>query len=400
MRRAWRMLAAAVLAQFGSSVVEQGLPTLTGFVKQDLGLSAAAAGLVASSINIGRAAGAFRAGRAADDFGERRVLVVGGICAGLLTVIAVTLPLVALIPGLIVTGVFVSAATPAGGKFVLRAFPVTHRAFALGVRQTGTPLGGIAAAVMLPLLASHWGWRTALAVAGVFAALAALSVLPIGGAAAEFDELRTKAPKPTTTFRAFLRERDIVLLSLWAATMVSAQYALVAFVALDASQRAHVSLAKAALLVAIAQGGGVIGRLGWGLISDRVLAGARKPVLIGLTAVAAGVALTLTVTPEHLGYWTYGVIAAFGGLSMIGWQGMWMTALAERAGAERAGAATGFSLTFVTIASAGAPPFYGLIHDVAGTFRASWGVLALLIIVSAVPVVRMVEKDVTDRPAR
>ena len=35
----WRILGLAVLAQFGVSVVDQGLPTLNGFVKAELGVS-------------------------------------------------------------------------------------------------------------------------------------------------------------------------------------------------------------------------------------------------------------------------------------------------------------------------------------------------------------------------
>ncbi len=35
-RAAWRLLGAALVAQVGISVVEQGIPALTGFIKSDL----------------------------------------------------------------------------------------------------------------------------------------------------------------------------------------------------------------------------------------------------------------------------------------------------------------------------------------------------------------------------
>ncbi len=41
----WRVLTLALLAQVGTSVIDQGIPTLTGFIKADLRLSAATAGL-------------------------------------------------------------------------------------------------------------------------------------------------------------------------------------------------------------------------------------------------------------------------------------------------------------------------------------------------------------------
>ena len=43
----WFVLGAALTAQIGFSVPEQGLPTLAGFLQADLSLSAAATGLFA-----------------------------------------------------------------------------------------------------------------------------------------------------------------------------------------------------------------------------------------------------------------------------------------------------------------------------------------------------------------
>src|SRR5207245_3578912 len=94
---AWRLLGAALVAQVGISVVEQGIPSLTGFVKNDLGLSAATAGLVVSSFTFGRIFGAYGAGVAADRIGERTVLVAGGVAGGALVALAAATPL----PGLL-----------------------------------------------------------------------------------------------------------------------------------------------------------------------------------------------------------------------------------------------------------------------------------------------------------
>ena len=78
-RAAWRLLGAALISQIGISVVEQGIPVLTGFIKTDLGVSAAAAGLTVSAFTVGRALGSYAAGVAADQVGERRVLIGGGL---------------------------------------------------------------------------------------------------------------------------------------------------------------------------------------------------------------------------------------------------------------------------------------------------------------------------------
>ena len=48
-RSPWTILGFAVGMQFGVSLIDQGVLTLTGFIKLDLGLSAFAAGLVVAS---------------------------------------------------------------------------------------------------------------------------------------------------------------------------------------------------------------------------------------------------------------------------------------------------------------------------------------------------------------
>jgi hypothetical protein len=78
-------------------------------------------------------------------------------------------------------------------------------------------------------------------------------------------------------------------------------------------------------------------------------------------------------------------VAILAGLTLIGYQGLWITMVAEVAGPVRVGAATGFAVTFVGIAIALSPPFFGLVSDIAGTYRAIWGVLAVLIAIAFVP---------------
>ncbi|MDX6471949.1 MAG: hypothetical protein QOK22_765, partial [Gaiellaceae bacterium] len=119
----WFVLALAVVAQFGVSIVDQGLPLLTGFIKADLGLSSALAGLAVSSFAFGKIFGSYAAGVAADRLGERRVIVAGGAAVGVLTACAAAAPGAAVFPVLFFAGLASSTSTPAGGRLVLLAFP-------------------------------------------------------------------------------------------------------------------------------------------------------------------------------------------------------------------------------------------------------------------------------------
>ena len=139
---AWRVLGVAVVAQVGYSVLEQGIPTLTGFVKVDLGLSAFVAGLAVSSFVFGKIFGSYLAGVAADRLGEGRVLVAGGLATACLVALAMLSPLPVLFVLLVAAGMASAASTPAGGRLVLLAFPPNRRGLALGIRRRASRSGG------------------------------------------------------------------------------------------------------------------------------------------------------------------------------------------------------------------------------------------------------------------
>src|SRR5262249_26790607 len=91
------------------------------------------------------------------------------------------------------------------------------------------------------------------------------------------------------------------------------------------------------------------------------------------------------VVPRSASVGVLALVAAIAGFALIGFQGLMITMLVEAAGAERAGAATGFAVTFTSIAVAASPPFYGLVADTAGTYRAVWAALACVLVVALIP---------------
>jgi predicted MFS family arabinose efflux permease len=378
----------AIVAQVGISVVDQGIPTLTGFIKASLGISAAEAGLIVSCFTFGRIFGSYAAGVAADRLGERRVLVAGGLATGGLVVLAVTNPLPALVVLLVLAGMASAASTPAGGRLVFVSFPREKRGLALGLRQTGIPVGGLLAAALLPWIAHLASWRWSLAVAGLIAAAAVIPLL-LSGLADRGN--RGHAPRPTGPSPA--RDRNIRLLTLWGCLLVTGQYALIAFLALDLRQNAGLTLATASLLVAVAQASGIVGRIAWGAWSDRTLAHGRKPLLLVLTAVALAGVLLLLAAPRSAPVAVLVVVSAIAGVALIGFQGLWVTMVTELAGPDRAGTATGFGVTFISIAIAISPPMYGLIADATGNYRAIWAALAGVLVLAFVPAALVHERE-------
>jgi sugar phosphate permease len=180
--------------------------------------------------------------------------------------------------------------------------------------------------------------------------------------------------------------------------LVSGQQALLAFLALDLHEAAALSLPVAATLLIAAQAGGIVGRIGWGLASDRLLGGRRRPLLLVITALALVAALALVVVPGRASLALVAVVALVAGLSLIGYQGLWLTTVAELGGPRRAGEVMGFGLMFIAIASVLSTPIYGLVADLAGDYSAIWVALACVLALAFVPVALLRER-VTEEVA-
>lgn len=391
----WIGLIAATTAQTAVSVSEQGVPTLTAFVKQDLALSAAAAGALVAAIPAGKVLGSYLAGRAVDSIGERLVLVVGATAMGVVIMLSALAPIAGLAALLLGAGFFAATPTPAGGKLVLLAFPSHRRGLAMGIRQTGIPLGGLVAALALPALAGFWGWRTGLFAAGVLTIAGAGAALVVGGVETRAQRrAETAAARSGPSQRRLMVDRDILLLTAWGTLLVGGQYVLIAFLPVYLHEGGQISLTAATLFVAIAQVGAIVGRLLWGVMSDRLFGARRRPLLILITAVGIVSFVILSLLPPESPLALFALAAFLGGLSVVGWQGIFIMSIGEIAGPLRAGTATGFSLTFIAVGITVSPPLYGLLADSTGGFQAVWVALAIVVALALVPAVLVREPAV------
>ena len=92
-------------------------------------------------------------------------------------------------------------------------------------------------------------------------------------------------PRPGRPQRHVGRNRNLVLLTIWGCLIVTGQYALVAFLALDLNQSSGLTLAEGSVLVVVANAAGIVGRIVWGLVSDRHSGGNRKAFLLAINVV-------------------------------------------------------------------------------------------------------------------
>jgi MFS transporter, ACS family, aldohexuronate transporter len=371
-------------AQAGAAVVQQALGALAPIFVTTFGLSKAQLGVIFTALMLGSACFVGAAGVVTDRWGERRILLVSGM-AMTFALLAATLFvsywwIVACIG---VFGAGYAASTPAGGRAILAWFD-RDRGFAMGIRQTGVPVGGLVGALTLPLVAHVAGYRGAFAFAAVIVAVTTL-IAYIG-----YREQRDDAAPATTLgsvvrgMRTLARDPRLIGVTLTCMVLVSAQSALNAFFTVTGVAVVGTSAAVAALAFACAQGAAVFGRLAWGYVSDRVLDGERLIPFAAICVLAAVGAAAVALM--HAG--TVGVLFAAAivlGLSAAGWNGLMAATISEVGGSERAASALGITLTAIFLTSSAAPIGFGALADHT-SLRVAWFATASLAVLGVVPV--------------
>lgn len=175
-RRARRALFAAFLGWMLDGMDVMLFAFALTAIREEFGLSAAAAGGLASLTLITSAVGGTLAGYAADRYGRVRLLIVSiliySLCTGA-TALARTLFQLALCRALV--GFGLGAEWSAGSVLVAESWPAAHRGKAIGFVQSGWAIGYILAALLSAVVLPAWGWR-ALFLLGIAPALLTLWV--------------------------------------------------------------------------------------------------------------------------------------------------------------------------------------------------------------------------------
>ncbi len=246
------LLAVATAAQVGVSILQQGVAVLSYALGAPLALTLAQIGTLVSATSLGIMLAMLAGGALIDRYGVRPVLVLSALISVLgASAIAGQESYLGLVLALAATGFGLGALPISGARVIFDAYPGRTRGLAMGVRQTGVPLGGAIAAAALPALALVYGagapWLA-------LALLAAALNLVLAAAAPSAPRV---APGDRPPLGGDLRRMALpVLLGF----MLSAgQYGLLTFTV--ASRPGGLKPAAAGILLALAQLGG--GPAGW-----------------------------------------------------------------------------------------------------------------------------------------
>lgn len=243
-------------------------------VISDLDLTRAQFGSFATVAFMAAAASSGLFGRLIDRYSERAtmiVLFIGSAVALLVAAVAQTYLIV--IVAVAISGSVQALSNPVTNRLISAyAEPKAH-GLLMGVKQAGVQMAQFTAGIAVPGIALVMGWRGALTASIVIAAaglLLALRYLPQPHGHAKHDE---DLPRSGATPRA------IWWLTAYALLTGAALQAANVYLPLYGYERVHLSVAAAGLTAAVVGGIGLIARIAWGRLADR-LGSPRIPLII------------------------------------------------------------------------------------------------------------------------
>jgi MFS family permease len=246
------------------------------------------------------------------------------------------------LPALVAAGLLLGLAfgpeTPASSTLLSKLATPRQRPLIFSVRQTGNQIGAMLGSMTLPLVAiysPHAGFALIAALAGV-GLVVYLALRPT------YDPIARGRGERLDVMGALAliaREPPLVRLALASMPFSAMQMSLNAFFVTHAVHNLEVPHVTAGVLLAVAQGGGLIGRLTWGYVASRIGSAARVLVGLGLAMSLFAVLLALA-RPD----WPPTALALVGfllGLTASGWNGVFLAEVARLAPDGRVAEATG-----------------------------------------------------------
>ncbi|CAB3801866.1 MFS transporter [Paraburkholderia fynbosensis] len=423
----WKVLGVGFAANASFSAAFSGIPTTAVFLRSGYHLGNDGLGLVLGMLGLGIAISELPWGLLTDRWGDRRVLLLGllstaAALAGLALFVAPSgahVPSVTMLAlGLLLVGLLGGSVNGSSGRAVMAWFREGERGLAMSIRQTAVPAGGGIGALMLPALASRFGFASAYTVLALACAVTALFAwrwlhepprahaeaaegwpaprllrptrqahgagagalasgahgsMPAVGTARRGKTAAADAPAKVSP----LRDVGIWRVALGAGVLCVPQLAVVTFGTVFLHDYGHAGVLAISVTMAAVQTGAAIARVWSGSWTDR--RGNRRAYMRACSLLTAMLFASLALAtglagPHHTAITTlFALMVVLGGVSASAWHGVAFTELATLAGTNRAGTALaiGNTCVFLTLflTPLGIPPLLSV-----GSWPMVWAV--------------------------
>lgn len=354
-------------------LVIYGLSALAPLVIEDLGLSKAAFGALATVAFLVAAAASAGLGSAADRLrGRAAVAAIFAVGVGALVAAASAESYAWLVCAVVLSGLAQSLSNPVTNRLVAAHAPASLRGTLVGLKQSGVQLSQLVAGLLLPSIALLAGWRGALGTGvavGCVGLLLALWLVP-GSGAGPVRRGRTAGTGEAGGAGRGRLPGAVWWLAGYALLSGAALQATNVYLPLFAHQGIGLGPVLAGLAGAAAGGVGMVARVLW---ARAVGAGGRPHrallLLAGTSVLSAGLLWGASVTGSAVLLWT-GAVGH--GASALAANAVLMVAVMGVVRADRLGRASGLLAVGLYLGFAAGPVTLGLVVDAVGSYTPGW----------------------------
>lgn len=382
-RNRWLMLGYIFILQFSIAYIARSVAPMAAVIGKDMQLTSVEIGYFPAALFLGQAFISIPAGYVTDKLGTRKMLLlITFTLATSIYLLAISSSLILILVSIIFAGFAYGSSHPTTNRAIIDWFPITKRGTAMGIKQMSVTFGSAIAAISLLPLANNIGWQAMYIVSTtIFIIVAIITIF-------RYKEKQDKTFMTKDNDKRFFHHithvwKNGLLLSITTTAFIlsGVQMILNTFIVLYAINYVQLSLLLASVLLVIAEIGGSVGRIFWGIVSDVIFRGDRLIVILLICILVSLSAFVVSLLPQHVPFTLLGIIIFLFGIGSNGFNGIWMNAATEVTSKSFAGIATGFSITFGSLGAVGLPPLFGYVLDRTNGFSISWLYVALMMIV-------------------
>ncbi len=245
-------------------------------IRESMGLNYLQTGLLISSFTITSGISQFFGGWLADKFTRRKIIAVGMGGVGLSAIAIGFSPTYSIMMGtLVVMGIFSGGYHPSATPMFTSYFEKSHHGRVIAVHMLGGSIGFSASPVLGGLIAGLFGWRSAFLILSVPVLIATFLIIFKFKERKRLDvykesDVVSGRTKQINKFSQIGRAlRPIAPLAILAILFQFVAGAAMAFIAIYLVDKHGISSVHAAMWLGIVRGGGIVGSLLGGWLSDK-----------------------------------------------------------------------------------------------------------------------------------
>ncbi len=351
-------------------------PVLAPKAQFDIGVSAVAVGLITALIYLTSVPATLISSQILHRLGPIRVSQLCVLFTSFGMVLMVSASPFIVILGALIVGIGYGPITPASSAILANTVPKKFRGFIFSIKQSGVPLGGALAGLIVPPLMVLYGWQ----IAGLIIAIMGIILIFISCFFQKTIDL--EGPKYFSNshilapLKLIFNDVRLKELALSSGVFSGMQMSLGTFLVVLLTQNTNFSITIAGGALSAAMVAGAIGRLFWGFVSDKFFSPRKVLGVLGLV-MSCSAFLTTFISVA----WSIPMVYIFAvvfGASAVGWNGVYLAAVANIVNPDKVGAATSGSLTVTYTGVVVLPILFWGVYSFTGSYSYPFAFIGML----------------------